>query len=135
VKLRKPFADRLTEHINRYVALRRALGYAFDTQAAALRAFGHFVQRRRDRGPLTQRLVLTFVLGCDVTPNVRQRRYAVLKNFADHFAVFDPRTAPLDPASHTSATICLVRLVCCAERRDAWLLKDPGRTWLKCGVV
>jgi integrase len=93
----KPFADRLTEHINRYVALRRALGYAFDTQAATLRAFGHFVQRRRDRGPLTQRLVLTFVLGCDVTPNVRHRRYAVLKNFADHFAIFDPRTVPLDP--------------------------------------
>src|SRR5216684_1467528 len=55
--MRKPFADRLTEHINRYVALRRALGYAFDTQAATLRAFGHFVQRRRAHGPLTQRLV------------------------------------------------------------------------------
>jgi integrase len=93
----KTFADRLTEHIDRYVALRRALGYTFETQAATLRAFGHFVQHRRDRGPLTQQLVLTFVLGCDVTPNVRHRRYAVLRLFAEYFTVFDPRTAPLDP--------------------------------------
>jgi integrase len=92
------FTCRLIDHINRYVELRRALGYAFETQAATLRAFGSFVERRRDPGPLTQQLVLAFVLGCHVTPNVRNRRYAVLRNFADYFAVFDRRTKPFDPA-------------------------------------
>jgi len=91
------FTTRLTEHINRYVQLRRALGYAFRNQAATLRAFGEFVDGRRESGPLTQRLALAFVMGRPVTPNVRNRRYAVLKNFADYFAVFDPRTEVLDP--------------------------------------
>jgi integrase len=91
------FATRLTDHIDRYVQLRHALGYAFGNQAATLRGFGKFVGRRRDSGPLTQQLVLAFVLGHSVTPNVRNRRYAVLKNFANYFAVFDPRTETLDP--------------------------------------
>jgi integrase len=91
------FASRLIDHINRYVELRRSLGHAFDTQAATLRAFGHFVDHGAHAGPLTQPLVLTFVLGCHVTPNIRARRYAVVKNFADYFAVFDPQTEALDP--------------------------------------
>jgi len=91
------FAGMLMDHITRYVQLRRALGHTFDTQAATLRAFAEFVNRRAETGPLTQHLVLTFVLGCPVTPNVRARRYAMLRNFADYFAVFDPRTETLDP--------------------------------------
>jgi integrase len=91
------FTGLLTDHINRYIQLRHALGHAFESQAATLRAFGDFVQQGAEAGPLTQPLVLTFVLRCDVTPNVRAWRYAVLKNFADYFAVFDPRTAALDP--------------------------------------
>jgi integrase len=90
------FACRLVDHLNRYVQLRRSLGYSFKTQAATLQAFGRFVKRRAEAGPLTQHLVLTFVLGYQVTPNVRARRYAVLKNFADYFAVFDSRTEALD---------------------------------------
>jgi len=93
----KTFACRLVGHINRYVQLRRSLGYSFETQAATLQAFGRFVKRRAEPGPLTQHLALTFVLGYQVTPNVRARRYAVLKNFADCFAVFDSRTEALDP--------------------------------------
>jgi integrase len=93
----KTFACRLVDHLNRYVQLRRSLGYSFKTQAATLQAFGRFVKRRAEAGPLTQHLVLAFVLGYQVTPNVRARRYAVLKNFADYFAVFDSRTEALDP--------------------------------------
>jgi integrase len=91
------FSSHLVEHIRRYVELRYSLGYSFRTQAATLRAFGRFVKRRPEVGPLTQQLVLTFVLACQVTPNVRARRYAVLKNFADYFSVFDSRTEALDP--------------------------------------
>jgi integrase len=79
------------------VELRRGLGYSFNTQAATLRAFGRFVKHRVNVGPLTQHLALNFVLGCQVTPNVRARRYAVLKNFANYFSVFDSRTEALDP--------------------------------------
>jgi len=91
------FTRLLMDHVNRYIELRRALGHAFASQAATLRAFGDFVTHRAEAGPLTQSLVLTFVLGCDVTPNVRAWRYAVLRNFADYVSVFDPRTAALDP--------------------------------------
>jgi integrase len=91
------FARRLVDHTDRYVELRRSLGHAFDVQAATLRAFGRFVEQRAERGPLTQQLVLTFVLACPVTPRVRAKRYAVLRNFADYVAVFEPRTEALDP--------------------------------------
>jgi integrase len=91
------FARVLMDHITRYVRLRRALGHSFDTQAATLQAFANFVKRRAETGPLTQQLVLTFVLGCSVTANIRARRYAMLRNFADYFSVFDRRTEVLDP--------------------------------------
>jgi len=91
------FACRLVDHINRYVELRRSLGYSFETQAETLQAFGRFVKRRSEAGPLTQHLALTFVLQCPVTPNVRARRYGFLKNFADYFSIFDSRTEAFDP--------------------------------------
>jgi integrase len=43
---------------------------------------------------------------------VRARRYAVLKNFADYFSVFDPRTEALDPrALPRSRAISPIRLL------------------------
>lgn len=116
------FACHLVDHINRYVKLRRSLGYSFKTQAATLRAFGRFVKRRAEAGPLTQQQVLTFVLACQVTPNVRARRYAVLKNFAEYFSVFDSRTEALDPqALPRSRAIPPARLL--GEEELARLLK------------
>jgi integrase len=91
------FARVLMDHVTRYVQLRRTLGHSFDTQASTLQAFAEFVKRSAQTGPLTQQLALTFVLGCPVTPNIRARRYAILRNFADYFSVFDPRTEALDP--------------------------------------
>jgi integrase len=91
------FRKQMTDALARYVELRRALGCAFTKQAAVLRDFGRFVARRPEAGRLTQELVLAYVLGCDVTPNERQRRYRVLQNFGDYFAIFDPRTPPFDP--------------------------------------
>jgi integrase len=91
------FVRRVSDKIDSYVQLRRSLGSAFESQAATLRAFRRFLERDAYAGPLTQKLVLAFVLSCDVTPNVRARRYGVLKNFADYLSVFDPRTEVLDP--------------------------------------
>lgn len=91
------FARLLADRIKRYVQFRRSLGHTYQSQAATLQAFRRFVDHRRDAGPLTQRLALAFVLSCDVTRNVRARRYGVVKNFAEYLSTFDPRTEALDP--------------------------------------
>jgi integrase len=102
--------------IDSYVQLRRSLGSAFESQASTLWAFQRFIERDTHAGPLTQKLVLAFVLSCDVTPNVRARRYGVLKNFADYFSVFDPRTETLDPhALPRSRAVPPVRFLDCGE--------------------
>jgi integrase len=91
------FSRLLSRRIDSYIHYRRSLGYVYESQASTLRAFTQFVRERADRGPLTQKLALAFVLSCDVTPNVRARRYGVLRNFAEYLSVYDPRTEPFDP--------------------------------------
>jgi integrase len=91
------FTKLLTAKIRDYVRLRRALGYVFEVQAATLSAFLDFVERQDHPGPLTGELGLAFVLACDVTPNIRAKRYAVLRRFAEYLAIFAPQTAVLDP--------------------------------------
>lgn len=91
------FAQLVATKVADYVQLRRSLGYAFKTQAATLEAFRAFVRTGRHSGPLTEDLAMAFVLSRDVTPNVRARRHGVLLRFAEYLAIFDPRTATLDP--------------------------------------
>jgi integrase len=91
------FADRLAAKVRDYILLRRSLGHAFEVQAATLEAFHRFVARQDDSGPLTGDLALAFVLACDVTPNVRARRHAVLRRFAEYLTIFEPTTEVLDP--------------------------------------
>lgn len=120
------FSTRVTDDLARYVRLRRALGCAFTKQAAILRDFGRFVAQRTDASLLTQDLVLAYVLGCDVTPNERQRRYRVVKNFVDYFAIFDPRTPSLDPyALPRSRAIPPVRIL---SNEELGRLLDAART-------
>jgi hypothetical protein len=45
------FTTFLTEKIERYIELRRSLGYAFDKQAGTLRAFVRHVERLGSMGP------------------------------------------------------------------------------------
>ena len=91
------FSADLTSRITDYVTLRRALGHSFATQTATLGAFARFVNQCAHPGPLTRDIAMAFVLACDVTPNVRQRRHAVVGRFAEYLAIFDPRTEALDP--------------------------------------
>lgn len=91
------FGSRLAVKIEDYIELRRSLGYAFDVQAATLRAFVAYVKRRREVGPLTTTLAVAFVMSKDVTPAVRARRYAVLVRLAEYVTLFDARTPALDP--------------------------------------
>ncbi|MEQ1571588.1 MAG: tyrosine-type recombinase/integrase, partial [Myxococcota bacterium] len=90
------FADWLSVKIHDYINLRRSLGHAFDLQASTLRAFGQFVSERAHPGPITGELAAAFVLGCDVTPNVRARRHAMVRRFSEYLAIFDARTERLD---------------------------------------
>lgn len=78
------FTHLISTKIESYIHFRRSFGRACESQASTLRAFARFVTEHGDRGPLTQELALAFVLSCDVTPNVRARRFGVLRNFADY---------------------------------------------------
>jgi len=91
------FGPQLAAKVEDYIELRRSLGYAFHVQAATLRAFVAYVKRRREAGPLTTALAVSFVMSNDVTPAVRARRYAVLVRLAEYLALFDARTPMLDP--------------------------------------
>lgn len=106
------FCRLLSTKIESYIHLRRSLGHAYENQASTLRAFVSFVREHEDHGPLTQDLALRFVLSCNVTPNVRARRYGVVRNFSDYLSVFDPRTKPLDlKALPRSRAIAPVRIL------------------------
>lgn len=91
------FAERLADHVESYIMLRRSLGYAFGNQAATLRAFTHYVASERLDGPLTQAMVLNFVVSWNGSANGRAIRYGVVRRFADYFAIYEAQTEPLDP--------------------------------------
>jgi integrase len=106
------FVNLVAEKIDNYIQLRRSLGHSFKTQAATLKAFLSFLDQNGNAGPLTQELVLSYVISCNVTPNVRARRYGFLRNFAAYFSVFDSRTGVLDPrALPRSRAIAPVRIL------------------------
>ena len=91
------FAKILAEKIERYIALRRLLGYSFKKQAATLRALARFVETEQLDGPLTRGMALNFVLSWDGTTNGRAIRHGVLRRFYEYLAIYDARTEALDP--------------------------------------
>lgn len=91
------FATMLTERVEAYVELRRSLGYAFQKQAAILRALARYVEAGQIDGPLTRQVALDFVLSREGTANGRAIRHGVLCRFCDYLAIYDPRTEALDP--------------------------------------
>lgn len=91
------FTSTLAQRIESYVELQHSLGYAFQKQAAILRAFLDYVAGTPLEGPLTQQQALDFVRSRDVTPNGRAVQYGVLRRFAEYLAVYDSRTGWLDP--------------------------------------
>lgn len=91
------FATAVAASVDRYIKLRRSLGYQFRKQAALLHTFLRYVRCARVPGPLTQTLALNFVMAGGGTPNGRAIRYGVIRRFADYHAALDPRTQSLDP--------------------------------------
>lgn len=71
------FVKFLSENIERYIELRRSLGFAFDKQAGTLWAFVHHVKRARLDGPATRTMALEFVLSFRDAANGRAVRHGV----------------------------------------------------------
>jgi integrase len=110
------FTTFLSEKIERYIELRRALGYAFDKQAGTLRTFVHHVERSRLDGPATRTMAMDFVLSFRGAANGRAVRHGVLRRFYEYLALYDARTEVLERrAFHRSRAIPPPRIVNEAE--------------------
>jgi integrase len=90
------FATFLSEKLERYIELRRSLGYAFNKQAGTLRAFVRHVERSQLDAPATRTMALNFVLSFCGAANSRAVRHGVLRRFYEYLAVYDPRTETLE---------------------------------------
>lgn len=90
------FAAFLGEKLERYIELRRSLGYTFYKQAGTLRAFVRHVERSQLGAPATQMMALDFVLSFGGAANGRAVRHGVLRRFYEYLAVHDPQTEILE---------------------------------------
>jgi integrase len=95
------FAAFLSEKAERYIDLRRSLGYAFDKQAGTLRAFVRHVGRVELDAPATRTMALDFVLSFGGAANSRDVRHGVLRRFYEYLAFYDPRTEVLEHRAFT----------------------------------
>jgi integrase len=124
------FVTFLSEKVERYIELRRSLGYAFDKQAGTLRAFVRHVERSQLDGPATRTMALDFVLPFRGAANSRAVRHGVLRQFYEYLALYDGRTEALErKAFHRSRAIPPPRIVSDAELASligACRLLSPG---------
>ncbi|WP_292442633.1 hypothetical protein [Mesorhizobium sp.] len=90
------FARFLGEKAERYIELRRSLGYAFSKQAGTLRAFVRCVERAQLDGPATRTMALDFALSFSGAANSRATRHGVLRRFYEYLAIYDVRTEALE---------------------------------------
>jgi integrase len=90
------FAAFLGEKLERYIELCCSLGYAFNKQAATLRAFVRHVERSQVDAPATRTMALNFVLSFSGAANSRAVRHGVLRRFYEYLAAYDPRTETLE---------------------------------------
>jgi integrase len=91
------FARTLAIKVEDYVTLRRSLGYAFQKQAATLRALVQYAKVEHLDGPFTRDMALNFVFSWEGTANGRAIRHGVVRRFCEYLAIYDPRTEALDP--------------------------------------
>ena len=76
-----------------YIAMRRRLGYQIRTEGRQLLVFAHWADRIGHRGPLTIDIALRWArLPKKATPLYWARRLEVVRCFARHLAILDPRT-------------------------------------------
>lgn len=90
------FAAFLGEKVERYIELRRSLGFAFNKQAGTLRAFVRYVERSQLDAPANRTMALDFVLSFGGAANSRAVRHGVLRRFYEYLTVYAPRTEALE---------------------------------------
>ena len=92
------FSSIIGERLVAYIDLQRALGFQFERQVSALRAFDEYLEKRGNPQPLTQELVLDFATA-DPSSSAENcaRRYNVIRRFCEYLATYDPKTPTLDP--------------------------------------
>ena len=91
------FAKTLADRVEGYIALRRSLGYAFQKQAAILRALARYVEAGQLDGPLTRDMAINFVFSWEGTANGRAIHHGILRRFCEYLAIYDARTEAIDP--------------------------------------
>jgi integrase len=79
----------LAEHLGRYLALRRALGFRLAQHEDVLRSFVSFVEARGGDS-ITVGAALAFA--SDTTESQAARRLSIIRVFARHLAAIDPST-------------------------------------------
>lgn len=90
------FAAFLGEKVERYIELRRSLGFAFNKQAGTLRAFVRYVERSQLDAPANRTMALDFVLSFGGAANSRAVRHGVLRRFYEYLTVYAPQTEALE---------------------------------------
>ncbi|MFB6453383.1 hypothetical protein [Bradyrhizobium tunisiense] len=88
------FAAFLGEKVERYIELRRSLGFAFNKQAGTLRAFVRYVERSQLDAPANRTMALDFVLSFGGAANSRAVRHGVLRRFYEYLTVYAPGPRP-----------------------------------------
>jgi hypothetical protein len=87
----------LGEKVERYIELRRALGYAFDKQAGTLRAFVRHIERVGLDAPATRTMALDFVLSFGGAANSRAIRHGIWPSMISALRSWSAGPSP-DPA-------------------------------------
>ncbi len=94
----KSFQSVIAEYLVAYITLRRALGFQFERQVSALRAFDSYLVQRDNPQPLTQEMVLDFATADpSSSADKRARRYNVVRRFCEYLATYDSKAPALDP--------------------------------------
>jgi integrase len=91
------FAKTLANRVEGYIALRRSLGYAFQKQAAILRALARYAEAGQLDGPLTREMAINFIFSWEGTANGRAIHYGIIRRFCEYLAIYDAQTEALEP--------------------------------------
>jgi integrase len=82
----------MTDHVERYLALRRAMGFELSIAGKQLMQFARFVQAS-DAGSLTLEVAVAWAnSACNGTPITRARRIEIVRPFAKYLRQVDPIT-------------------------------------------
>ncbi len=88
----------LAPHFERFVALKRATGVAYDSSLLLLRAFDRFVASRSAGPPLGRRQVLDYLVVLDrLTPRARDNALCVVWGALEYAIAHGARVEPLPP--------------------------------------